>query len=213
MNRRRRFRNRRPQFSTAGRLEPIALTRGHRPWVKIARNARQLKVAGFTCKAPCRGLRPTAPGGFATEGRSFQLPAASSPTFLGRTHHSWVKIAQNARQLKVAGFVCQAPCGGCDEPPPAVSPHRRPQFPTAGRPGAQRPRPRPPPVGGDRTKRPATRSCGLRLPSPLAGAAMNRPPRFRNRRPQFLTAGRLEAHRPLAAAIVRGWKPHKTPGN
>jgi len=46
-----------------------------------------------------------------------------------------------------------------------------------------------PPKTGSRTKRPATGRCGLRLPSPLTGAATNRPRRFRTRRPQFSTAG------------------------
>ena len=140
INRRRRFRNRRPQFRRPAGPGPIALGRGHRSWVGTAPNARQLEVAGFACQAPSRGLHPTAPGGFAPP--------------------------------KAAVSNCR--------------PYRAPPL---------RPR-RPAPVGGNRTERPATESCGLHLPSPLAGAAINRRRRFRRRRPQFLTAGRVGASSP-----------------
>ncbi len=97
--------------------------RGHRPWVESARNARQLKVAGFTRQAPWRGCVEPPPAVSPHEGRDFQLPAAPSPIALrpshpshlspslhfGRGNHPRVEIAQNARQLKVAGFVCKAP--------------------------------------------------------------------------------------------------------
>jgi len=166
--------------------------------------------------------------------------------------------------------LAKSPDGGYTEPPLAVS-QPKAAVPTAGRSGAQRPWPRPASVGGNRTERPATGRCGLHLPSPLAGAATNRPWRFRIRRPQFSTAGRVVPHRPhprpppvgrnrterpatgrcglrlqsplpgaainrprgfastegrslqlpaaseprrpLAASIIRGWKPHRTPGN
>ncbi len=105
-----------------------ALGRGHRPWVKITQNARQLEVAGFVCQAPRRGLRRTAPGGFASEGRSFQRLAVSSPNALGRGQRPWVEAAQNARQLEVAGFACQAPLRGLRRTAPAVSPHEGRSF-------------------------------------------------------------------------------------
>ena len=109
--------------STAGRIRAtLPLGRGHRPWVEIAQNARQLDVAGFACQAPWRGLRLTAPAVPPLEGRSFQLLAAPRPSPFGRGHRPWVEAAQNARQLEVVGFACQAPLRGCAQPPPAVLP-------------------------------------------------------------------------------------------
>ena len=109
------------EYETRGRAaESIRLLNRRRP-CGAEKNARQLDVAGFVCKAPLRGCAQP-PRGFAIEGRSFQLPAVPGPNAL---------------------------------------------------------RPRPSPVGGSRTERPATKSCGLRLQSPLAGAATNRPRRFR----------------------------------
>jgi len=73
--------------------------------------------------------------------------------------------------------------------PGGFAPHEGRSFQLQAVSGPIAPWPRPSSVGGNRTKRPATRSCGLHLPSPLTGAAINRPWRFRNRRPQFSTAG------------------------
>jgi len=64
---------------------------------------------GLHLPSPLTGAASNRPGGFATEGRSFQLPAVSGPNAPGRDHRPWVEAAQNARQLDVAGFVCQAP--------------------------------------------------------------------------------------------------------
>jgi len=156
---------------------PTPLGRGHHPWVEAAQNARQLDVAGFVCKAPSRGLVGTAPGGFASGGRSFQLPAVPGPPPFGCARRVGREIAQNARQLDVAGFICKAPSRGLAGTALAVSQVKAAVF--NGRPyRGQRPRPRPSPVGGSRTKRPATGRCGLRLPSPLAGATPNRPGGF-----------------------------------
>jgi len=80
-------------------------------------------------------------------------------------------------------------------------------------PTAPRPR-RPSPVGGGRTKRPAPRRCGLRLQSPLAGAASNRAWRFRPTEGRsFQLPAASEPPCPTAAAIARGWRSHRTPGN
>ena len=209
-----RFRRRRPQFSTAGRVgAPPPLGRGHRPWVGTAQNARQLEVAGFICQAPWRGLRRTALAVSPLEGRSFQLPAAPGPTPFGHGQRPWVEIAQNARQLEVAGFICKAPLRGLRltapggfAPPKAAVFNCRPCR-------AQHPRPRPSSVGGNRTKRPATGSCGLHLQSPPAGAAINRPRRFRLPKAAVFNCRPSRGPTPSAAAIVRGWKSHKTPGN
>jgi len=108
--------NRPRGFATEGRSFqllavscPTALTRGHRPWVKAAQNARQLEVAGFICQAPLRGLRLTAARGFATEGRSFQLLAVSGPPPLAAAPatRGW-EMHEFARHLDVAGFICKA---------------------------------------------------------------------------------------------------------
>jgi len=40
---------------------PTPPGRVQRSWVEAAQNTRQLEVAGFICKAPWRGLHPTAP--------------------------------------------------------------------------------------------------------------------------------------------------------
>jgi len=175
--------------------------------------ARQLDVAGFICKAPSRGLRLTAPGGFAPpKAAVFNCRPYRGPLPLGRGHRPWVEVAQNARQLDVAGFACQAPSRGLRPTAPGGFAPRRPQFPTAGRVGAQRPRPRPSFVGGNCTERPATGSCGLHLPSPRTGAATNRPGGFASEGRSFQPPA-VPGPTPLAAAIVRGWKSHETPGN
>ncbi len=124
-------------------LEVWALTLRHR-------NDGRWGRGDFICKAPLRGLRPTAPAVSPHEGRSFQLPAAPGPNAL---------------------------------------------------------RPRPSPVGGSRTKRPATGRCGLRLPSPLTGAASNRPRWFRP------TEGR-SFQRPAAPSHTASWpRPSSVGGN
>jgi len=163
-------------------------------------------------KPPCGGLHPTAPGGFATEGRSFQLPAAPGPNALGRGHRPWVEAAQNARQLDVAGSACQAPCRGLRLTAPGGFASRRPQFPTAGRSGPHCPWPRPAPVGENRTKRPATGRCGLRLQSPLPGLRPTAPGGFATEGRSFQLPA-VPRPTPPAAAIARGWKLHRTPGN
>jgi len=77
---------------------------------------------------------PTAPGGFATEGRSFQLPAVSGPNAPGRARRTGAgSPCKTPGNWKLRASFAKPPCGGCDQPPPALSPQRRPQFPTAGR--------------------------------------------------------------------------------
>ncbi len=176
----RRFRKWRPQFSTAGRPgATLPLGRGQRPWVEAAQNVRQLEVAGFVCQAPWRGLQLTAPGGFATEGRSFQRPAVAGPNAL-RPRSAFVGGSRTERPATGrCGLHLPSPLTGAalNRPGGFATEGRSFQLQAASR--AQRPRPRPASVGGSRTKRPATGRCGLRLPSPLAGAAPNRPRRFR----------------------------------
>jgi len=117
---------------------PSPLGRGHRPWVEAAQNARQLEVAGFICQAPCGGCVPPPPAVSPPRRPQFSTAGRVEPNAPGRGYPPWEGAAQNARQLDVAGFICQAPCGGCVPPPPAVSPPRRPQFSTAGRGGPPR---------------------------------------------------------------------------
>ncbi len=158
---------------------------------------------GLRLQSPRQGAAPNRPGGFAIEGRSFQLPAASGPHALGRGHHPWAESAQDARQLDVAGFICQAPSRGLRLTALGGFASEGRSFQLLAAPGPIAPGPRPSSVGGNRTERPATGSCGLRLPSPLTGATPNRPRRFRNRRPQFPTAGclRPNALRPRPASV------------
>ena len=169
---------------------------------EAAQNARQLDVAGFICQAPLRGLKGTAPGGFATEGRSFELPAVPRPTPLAaaivrgwkphRTPGNWTLRASSAK------------------PPAGAAINRLGGFATEGR-SFQRPavsshtalRPRPPPVGGSHTERPATGSCGLRLPSPLRGLRLTAPAVSQLKAAVF-NCRPCRGQRPLAAAITRG---------
>jgi len=284
-NRPRRFRPTKAAVSNCRPCRaPTPLGRVHRPWVEIAQNARQLKVAGFVCKAPCGGCVEPPRWFRSTKGRSFQLPAVSGPnaprprpspvgesrtkrpatgscglrlpSSLAGLHRTAPAVLQpkaavfNCRPLRgptppgsarrtEAGSPCQTPGnwtlrassakpppGGCDQPPRRFR-IRRPQFPTAGRSGATLPLgrliphpspfgtpwPRPPPVGGNRTERPATGRCGLHLPSPLAGAGRNRPRRFRFTEGRSFQLEAVSAPTPSAAAIARGWKLHRTPGN
>jgi len=86
---------------------------------------------------------------------------------------------KNARQLEVAGFVCKAPWRGCDQPPPAVSPHRRPQFSTAGRTEPHCSLAAAIVRGWKPHRTPGNWKLRASLAKPLAGAALNRPWRFR----------------------------------
>ncbi len=115
-NRPRRFRNRRPQFPTAGRLRATLPhgRAGHRPWVEAAQNARQLEVAGFICQAPCGGCTEPPLAVSPLEGRSFQLPAASEP-------HCSPRPIPRPRPTSRASLA-KPPDGGCTEPRLAVSP-------------------------------------------------------------------------------------------
>jgi len=192
---------------------PTPPGRGHRPWVEAAQNARHLDVAGFACQAPCGGCAQPPPAVSPHEGRSFQLPAASSPTPLTRDHHPWVEVAQNARQLDVAGFACKAPSRGLHPTAPGGFASRRPQFSTAGRIG---------PNALGRVHRPWLKAAqnarqldvaGSASPAPSRGLVRTAPAVSPHRRPQFPTAGRLQGPTSPAAAIARGWEPHRTPGN
>jgi len=168
MNRPWQFRPRRPQFPTAGRggaqrPSPAATARGWEPhetpgnWTLRAPFAKP--PAGTAINRP-RRFRRRRPQ-FSTAGR----PGAQRP---------------RPRPAFVGGSRTKPPGGGCAQPPPAVSPHEGRSFQLQAVSGPTAPRPRPSPVGGNRTKRPATGRCGLHLQSPLAGAAPNRPRRFRH---------------------------------
>jgi len=143
--------------------------RARRPWVETAQNARHWKLRASFAMPPGGGCDQPPQAVSPHEGRSFQLQAVTGPNALGRGRRPWVEAAQNARQLDVAGFVCQAPLRGLrlTAPDGFATEGRSFELPAASGPNA--PRPRPPSVGGSRTERPATGSCGLRLPSPLAG--------------------------------------------
>ncbi len=140
--------------------------------------ARQLDVAGFVCQAPRGGCTEPPPA-------VSQLKAAVFNCRPWRAHrpsaaaivHGW-KPHRTPGNWKLRASFAKSPCGGCDQPPPAVSQVKAAVFNCRPCRGPTPLRPRPPPVGGNRTERPATKSCGLRLPSPLAGAAINRPGGF-----------------------------------
>jgi len=243
--------------STEGRSFQLPAARGHRPRpsppsVGGSRTERPATGScGLRLPSPLAGATPNRPGGFATEGRSFQLPAAPGPTPSAASIVRGWKPHKTPGNWTLRASFAKPPGGGCDQPPPAVSQLKAavftcrpcwaqrpwPRPPSVGGSRTERPatgscglrlpsplrglrltapggfastegrsfqlpavlgpnalRPSPPSVGGSRTKRPATGSCGLHLPSPLTGAAPNRPRRFRNRRPQFSTAGRIEAN-------------------
>jgi len=209
----------RKKYSTKAAVFNWRPYRAHRPWPRPASvgGSRTKRPATGSCglhsPSPLAGAAPNRPGGFAlrrpqfpTAGRidAQRPPAAASVRGWNphRTPGNW----------KLRASLAKPPSGGCTQPPPAVSPPegRSFQLPAVSRPTSFG---RPASVGGIRTERPATGSCGLHLPSPLAGAAINRRRRFRKWRPQFSTAGRPGAQRPSAAAIVHGWNPHRTPGN
>jgi len=197
--------HRRPQFPTAGRSEPNALTRGHRPWVEVAQNARQLEVGASFAKPPRGGCDQPPPAvsppkaAVSTAGRIVPHAPRSRPPDRGG------KPAQNARQLEVAGFICQAPLRGL-----VVNRPRR-FRPTEGRSFQLLavPSPTPSPAAIVREwkshKTPGNWTSRASLAKPLTGLAGTAPAvsqveaAVSNCRP-------YRAQRPPAAPATRGWE-------
>ncbi len=207
--------------SRAVKAEPV-VGRGHRPWVKTARNARQLEVAGFVCQAPWRGLRPTAPGGFAPPKAAVSNCRLSRATLSPGSLIPHPSPRDTGARMR-GGVFPLSPLPrlgeGRGQGEWGEGPNRPGGFASEGRSFDGRPWRGPTPAaaaivrGWKPHKTPGTSTLRASLAKPPAGATPNRLGGFASRRPQFSTAGRPGAHRPSAAASVRGWKPHETPGN